>query len=347
MFKYTKVLLIVNPFHKESHPVFLQTLIALQSKGLKCFLEKPVLAKLLDPASFGSYEETEHIDIDAIEPLITTREEVELAIAFGGDGTILHFSKLYYNSAFPAPDLLAFNFGSLGYLCSFEVEDVSCVLRYIFKWKFDKIKQEKLVEGPEGICIARMKRQRLAINLLKAEGSMFELQSFHFEGGKSLEACTAEFNALNEINLTSRTALENVKLEVAINGKYLTTYEGTGLVFSTPTGSTSYNLSLHGSIIHNDVECIGMIAICNTASISMKPLILPADIEITVKNVSDDPEAISQGICDGSLIFKFNPGDTVCISGSKSYIPQLMKTRRDPTKDWMLRLKEKLSLFEY
>jgi NAD+ kinase len=67
-----------------------------------------------------------------------------------------------------------------------------------------------------------------------------------------------------------------------INDIYLTMVQGDGLIISSPTGSTAYNLSVGGSIVHHDchVICITPIA---PHSLSFRPIIVPANTRITIK----------------------------------------------------------------
>ncbi|HBJ76546.1 MAG TPA: hypothetical protein DDY68_01450, partial [Porphyromonadaceae bacterium] len=63
-------------------------------------------------------------------------------------------------------------------------------------------------------------------------------------------------NALNEIVIAKRDSSSMIKVSVKINGEYLATYRGDGLIISTPTGSTAYSLSVNGPILSPQLPCI-------------------------------------------------------------------------------------------
>jgi NAD+ kinase len=71
------------------------------------------------------------------------------------------------------------------------------------------------------------------------------------------------------------------RFDIYINEVFLTTVQGDGLIISTPTGSTAYNLSCGGSIVHDtsDVVCLTPIAV---HSLSFRPIILPKSVTIRV-----------------------------------------------------------------
>ena len=69
--------------------------------------------------------------------------------------------------------------------------------------------------------------------------------------------------------------------DVYINDDLLTTVQGDGMLISTPTGSTAYNLSCGGSIVHPNANVISMTPIC-PHSLSFRPIILPDTTKITI-----------------------------------------------------------------
>ena len=81
--------------------------------------------------------------------------------------------------------------------------------------------------------------------------------------------------ALNEISIT-RGDHGMGSFEIYVNGVMLTAVQGDGILISTPTGSTAYNLSCGGSIVHIAAQVICLTPIC-PHSLSFRPIILPAD----------------------------------------------------------------------
>jgi len=71
------------------------------------------------------------------------------------------------------------------------------------------------------------------------------------------------------------------KFDIYVNDVELTTVQGDGILISTPTGSTAYNLSCGGSIVHETADVICLTPIC-AHSLSFRPIILPKDVEIKI-----------------------------------------------------------------
>ena len=72
-----------------------------------------------------------------------------------------------------------------------------------------------------------------------------------------------------------------VRLDVFINDQFLTSVQGDGILISTPTGSTAYNLSCGGSIVHPQSDAVSLTPIC-PHTLSSRPLILPRSAKITI-----------------------------------------------------------------
>ena len=88
--------------------------------------------------------------------------------------------------------------------------------------------------------------------------------------------------ALNEICITRGNMGQMSAYEVYVNDILLTTVHGDGILISTPTGSTAYNLSCGGSIVHNAAQVICLTPIC-PHSLSFRPIILPNTCELKIK----------------------------------------------------------------
>ena len=90
----------------------------------------------------------------------------------------------------------------------------------------------------------------------------------------SKEILPAVCHALNEISITRGDAEFMCRFDIYVNDVFLTTMQGDGLIISTPTGSTAYNLSSGGSIVHPECDVICLTPIC-PHSLSFRPVILP------------------------------------------------------------------------
>jgi NAD+ kinase len=106
-----------------------------------------------------------------------------------------------------------------------------------------------------------------------------------------------------------------VDLETWIDGVYVNTHEGDGLVVATPTGSTAYALSGGGPILHPNMNAFVLVPIC-PHTLSDRPLVVRGDrtIEIRMIERGDSRSAIS---CDGRHLSDLSPDQTLRISRSE------------------------------
>ena len=143
---------------------------------------------------------------------------LELAIALGGDGTMLYAVQLVY----PAPvPLVGVNVGILGYLSELEPDELEAWLPRLLAGEFDVAE-----------------RMMLAVDV-ESEGS-----------------AAGSWYALNEAVVEKLRSGHLIYLDVSINGTAFTSYAADGLIVATPTGSTAYSFSAGGPIASPDLRCI-------------------------------------------------------------------------------------------
>ncbi len=127
--------------------------------------------------------------------------------------------------------------------------------------------------------------------------------------------------ALNDVVLSRSGILRLLAMNIYVNGQFLDTYEADGIIFSTPTGSTGYNLSAGGPIITPMAKLILLTPIC-PHSLSKKSVVFtPEDkirIEVTEKRKTQEHEAVLS--FDGYENFNLAAGDMVDISVSERCI---------------------------
>jgi NAD+ kinase len=136
--------------------------------------------------------------------------EVECLISVGGDGTILDAVTLVRDSNIP---ILGINFGRLGFLASISKDDIQSAVEALVNRTF-------IVD-------------RRTLVHIDSDNKLFGDAPF----------------ALNEFALHKRDTSPMIKIHTYINGEFLNTYWADGLIVSTPTGSTGYNLSCNGPIL--------------------------------------------------------------------------------------------------
>ncbi len=169
---------------------------------------------------------------------------IDLIIAIGGDGTMLHAARLTAPEDIP---LVGINRGYLGFLADIPP---------------DAFKQDvmAILEG-RGI-----REERLLLNA--------EL----FNG----ETLIAHDTALNDVVLKHENSGRMMHFSSSINGDYVNTHYGDGLIIATPTGSTAYALSCGGPIITPGMPAISLTPIC-PHTLSDRPLVISADSHIELK----------------------------------------------------------------
>ena len=169
----------------------------------------------------------------------------DMAVSLGGDGTFLTTVMWVARQGMP---ILGINMGHLGYLTA-----------------------GRLVEGNDLIDDV------LAGNYRIEERTMLEV---------SCDAARIEHPwALNEIAVLRHDTSSMLDMETRLRSHALTTYRGDGLIVSTPTGSTAYNMSVGGPILEPTTSCLVLSPI-SPHSLTMRPLVVRDDSEITIRTHS-------------------------------------------------------------
>jgi len=126
-----------------------------------------------------------------------------------------------------------------------------------------------------------------------------------------------------------------IDIETTINGEYLTTYKSDGLIISTPTGSTAYNLSAGGPIVYPSLHCIIITPICSH-TLTNRPIMIPDDVEVRAILKTKQQEVLLT--LDGQQGFALEFGDTVVVKKAEGRILLI----KSPYRHYFEVLREKL-----
>ncbi len=199
---------------------------------------------------------------------------VDLIVAIGGDGTLLRAARSVATDEVP---LVGVNLGRLGFLTDVSPEQMLHIIDAVLAGDYieeRRLMLEARLEGPDQLSDAM-----LALNDVAAKvGKSGHMQDF----------------------------------ATWVDGVYVNTHGGDGLIVATATGSTAYALSCGGPIIQPAVNALVMVPIC-PHTLSDRPLVIPTSckIEVRIQPRFDD---LAQVSCDGEHLGEIGADDTLTIS---------------------------------
>jgi NAD+ kinase len=130
------------------------------------------------------------------------------------------------------------------------------------------------------------------------------------------------FQVLNDVVITKGTLARIIDLDVTINEEFLTTFRADGLIISTPTGSTAYNLSAGGPILYPTMETFIITPIC-PFTLTNRPIIVPDSHRIRIAMGKESEQAVLLTF-DGQVGYGIRYGDRVDMYKSMEKITLLM-----------------------
>ena len=232
------------------------------------------------------------------EELDTIPKNVDWVIVLGGDGTLLGAARKIGKWGVP---ILGVNLGGLGFLTEIPFKQMYPVMEMLLKGQLE-------IES----------RLMLGAKVLRSEKIL------------------SRFQVLNDVVINKGTLSRIIDLNVCINEQFLTTFKADGLIISTPTGSTAYNLAAGGPILYPTVDNIILTPIC-PFTLTNRPLILPDHDKLTITMGKESEEKVSLTF-DGQVGIDFYYGDKINISKSKKKI----KLVKSPYQSYFEILREKL-----
>ena len=206
-------------------------------------------------------------------------ERPELVIVLGGDGTLLSAARAFAQTDTP---ILSVNLGSLGFLTEIPLEELYSVL-------------ERWCAGIADIDCRTMMNARL------------------LRDGK----VRREWDALNDVVVAKGTIARMADYTLRVDEQLVATFRADGVIVSTPTGSTAYNLAANGPILMPSVNAMVVTPICPHL-LTIRPIVMPGESSITIR-VEGVPNQIVLTV-DGQEAVDLELGDEVQCRRSTSKV---------------------------
>ncbi|MFH1715169.1 MAG: NAD(+)/NADH kinase [Elusimicrobiota bacterium] len=230
-----------------------------------------------------------NISITIFHQIPASVPKIDLAVVFGGDGTMLRIGRFIAGSNVP---MLGVNLGTLGFLAEVNKKEMLGDLGNLKKEKKWNIQKRLLLD----VLVKR--------------------------NGKTLK----KYIAVNDVVVKNGDKVRVIDLDVWVDNKIVATYTGDGVIVATPTGSTAYSLAAGGPIIHPSLPLIVISAIC-PHTLTLRPLIVGADKNISINNLKISQDSILS--IDGQITQKLFTGDEIHIKRSKNQLCLLIADKRN------------------
>lgn len=215
--------------------------------------------------------------------------DADCMIVLGGDGTMLQAARDIKNRNVP---LIGVNLGTLGYMTEIEPVNLEESLNRLMEGSF-QVESRMMLNGK---VISREQRQ----------------------DDKKFANAQEEDWALNDIVISRRGSLQIIKFNIFVNGQFLNDYSADGVIITTPTGSTGYNLSAGGPIVEPKARLIMVTPICPHTLNQRSIILSPEDvIEIEISQGREGQEQVVEASFDGNHIIPVRTGDRIRIVQSE------------------------------
>ena len=202
---------------------------------------------------------------------------VDLIVVLGGDGTMIATARLLDNRDVP---VVGVNYGTLGYLTEVRVEEMTDAL-------------DAIVAGNYHLD----RRVMLAAELHRGEEKLLRNR------------------VLNDVVISKSALARIIEIETWFDGQLVNCFRADGLIISTPTGSTAYNLSAGGPVVYPSMNAVVITPIC-PHTLSNRPLVVPDDAEIEL--ILKTPKEEVALTLDGQVGYRMEVNDRVLIAKSRT-----------------------------
>jgi NAD+ kinase len=211
----------------------------------------------------------ERLSLDA-DPIDWSAPEADLVITLGGDGTLLRAARSLRGREIP---ICGINLGGLGFLTAVPVTEV---------WE----RLDAVVDGR----VPLQRRMTLVAEIVRGDVPV------------------ARHHALNEAVLHKGGSLRVIELRLSIGADEIGSYLADGLILSTPTGATGYNLSADGPLVVPDLDVLVATPIC-AHTLAIRPIVLPSEGPVEAVLAAGGQGAFL--VLDGQVEERLEVGDRV------------------------------------
>ena len=212
-------------------------------------------------------------------------DKSDFLVSLGGDGTLLSLVRKSYGYHKP---VVGINAGTLGFLADVRIIEVDAFLDNLLLGNY-RIDDRMMIDGYIQTANGREK-----------------------------------FHAFNDVVITRPSISNMVKIDASVDGEWFNTYRGDGLIISTPTGSTAYNLAAGGPVMYPLTQAFIMTPIA-AHSLTQRPMVLPSNFTIDLSSPKDKVLVM----VDGQDDYEMMAGDVLVINGAQIGAKLLHKKERN------------------
>lgn len=237
--------------------------------------------------------ETEAADLTGQHITGVAREvlatESDLIVVLGGDGTLLAAARLLEGRDVP---VLGINHGGLGFLTAVRLEELYDDLQAVLAGNY-------------------------------SSDSRMMIDASIVRKGKTV----ASQRALNDVVINKGTPARIIEVEARVDGQYVSSFRADGIILSTPTGSTAYNMSAGGPIVHPAMDAILLTPICSH-TLTNRPIVLPPSVRVVVTlNSGNEPGVFAT--VDGQVGIPMEAEDVLSVGISDSRVRLIAPVGKD------------------
>jgi NAD+ kinase len=212
-------------------------------------------------------------------------EKSDFLVSLGGDGTLLSLVRNSYGYHKP---VVGINAGTLGFLADVRISEIDTFLDNLLIGEY-RIDDRMMIDGYIQTASGREK-----------------------------------FHAYNDVVITRPSISHMVKIDASVDGEWFNTYRGDGLIISTPTGSTAYNLAAGGPVMYPLTQAFILTPIA-AHSLTQRPMVLPSNFTIDFSSPKDTVIVM----VDGQDDYEMMAGDVLVINGAQIGAKLLHKKERN------------------